>query len=264
MKTYVLDTTSKNITLETVGSPSTQPTFSAHWADNDGTSFTEGSIVGTMTGSTPVEVVAAPGSGVRRVVKEITVHNPDGSSQTIVCKLNDGGNNATIFRANIAYQEVFTLDGTLDQYGRVVGFGDTGPTGPTGYTGYTGPQGVTGYTGYTGAFPVAEAGATYTPASGSQTVTLDCSISNIHIVTGNASGTDITFAVTGATLNQVFIVSVLQGPSTLSTITSWFATVRWAGGTPPVLTATVDIRDTFAFIRTGTNTYDGFIVGQNC
>lgn len=30
------------------------------------------------------------------------------------------------------------------------------------------------------------------------------------------------------------------------------------------ITATVSKRDTFGFIRTGTNTYDGFIVGQNC
>lgn len=106
-------------------------------------------------------------------------------------------------------------------------------------------------------------GATYAPASGSQTVTLDCITNNMHIVTGNASGTAITFAVSNVTNSQVFIVSVLQG-AVVSTIAGWFATVRWAGWIAPTLTATVGKRDTFAFIRTGANTYDGFIIWQNC
>ena len=107
-------------------------------------------------------------------------------------------------------------------------------------------------------------GATYTPASGAQTVALDCAANNMHIVSGNASGTAITFTVANATNNQPFIVSVLQGGTTVSTIAAWFATVRWAGGTVPTLTATLNKRDTFGFIRTGANTYDGFIIGQNC
>jgi hypothetical protein len=107
-------------------------------------------------------------------------------------------------------------------------------------------------------------GATYTPSSGSQTVALDCASNNMHIVSGNVSGTAITFTVANATNNQPFIVSVLQGGTTVSTIVSWFATVRWAGGSVPVLTATLNKRDTFGFIRTGANTYDGFIIGQNC
>lgn len=106
-------------------------------------------------------------------------------------------------------------------------------------------------------------GATYTPGSGSQTVALDCSANNMHIVTGNAAGTAITFTITGVTNNQPFIVSILQG-AVVSTIAGWFATIRWAGGSAPTLTATVGKRDTFGFIRTGTDTYDGFIVGQNC
>lgn len=108
-----------------------------------------------------------------------------------------------------------------------------------------------------------EVGKTYAPASGAQTVALDCTLNNTHIVTGNASGTAITFTVTGATNSQPFIVSILQG-AVVSTISGWFATVRWAGGTTPILTATVGKRDTFGFIRTGANTYDGFIIGQNC
>jgi len=106
-------------------------------------------------------------------------------------------------------------------------------------------------------------GAIYTPATGAQTVALDVSLNNMHIVSGHTSGTAITFTITGATNNQPFIVSILQGGTTVSTITGWFATVRWAGGIIPTLTATLNKRDTFGFIRTGANTYDGFVIGQN-
>lgn len=108
-----------------------------------------------------------------------------------------------------------------------------------------------------------EVGKTYTPATGAQTVALDCALNNVHIVTGHADGTAITFTVANATNSQPFIVSILQG-AVVSTIAGWFATVRWAGGSAPTLTATVGKRDTFGFIRTGADTYDGFIIGQNC
>lgn len=108
-----------------------------------------------------------------------------------------------------------------------------------------------------------EIGITYSPASGAQTVALNTTSNNTHIVSGHASGTAITFTIAGATNSQKFIVSILQGGTTVSTITAWFASVRWVGGTIPTLTATLNKRDTFGFIRTGANTYDGFIIGQN-
>lgn len=114
-----------------------------------------------------------------------------------------------------------------------------------------------------GAAPLAPTGATYTPATGAQTVALNVATSNMHIVSGHASGTAITFTVAGATNSQPFVVSILQGGTTVSTITAWFATIRWAGGTAPTLTATLNKRDTFGFIRTGADTYDGFVIGQN-
>jgi len=108
-----------------------------------------------------------------------------------------------------------------------------------------------------------EVAKAYTPATGAQTVAIDCAVNNIHQVTGHADGTGITFTVANATSSQPFIVSILQGATTVSTITAWFATVRWAGGTAPTLTATLSKRDTFGFIRTGADTYDGFVIGQN-
>ena len=112
--------------------------------------------------------------------------------------------------------------------------------------------------------PYQPTGATYSPSSGSQTVALDVTSNNMHIVNGHANGTAITFTITGAANNQPFVVSILQGGTTVSTIAGWFATIRWAGGVAPTLTPTLNKRDTFGFIRTGANTYDGFVIGQNC
>jgi hypothetical protein len=112
--------------------------------------------------------------------------------------------------------------------------------------------------------PLAPTGATYTPGSGAQGVALDVSTVNMHVVTGHINGTAITFTITGATFNQPFVVSIAQGAGSASTIAAWFATIRWAGGTAPTLTATLTRRDTFGFIRTGADTYDGFVIGQNC
>lgn len=104
--------------------------------------------------------------------------------------------------------------------------------------------------------------ATYTPATGAQTVALDCSANNMHFVTGHSSGTAITFTITGATNNQPFIVSILQG-TTPSTIAGWFSGIKWSAGVTPTLTATTGKQDTFGFIRIGADSYLGFIVGQN-
>lgn len=84
----------------------------------------------------------------------------------------------------------------------------------------------------------------------------------MHAVIGHATGTAITFTITGMTNNKPVIVTITQG-AVASTIAAWFNTIRWAGGVPPTLTPTPGKRDTYGFIKTGTDTYDGFIVGQN-
>lgn len=100
---------------------------------------------------------------------------------------------------------------------------------------------------------------TYTP-SGGGTATLDLSLANEHRITMPAG--NITIALSNDTNAQKFIVSILQDGSGSRTVT-WFTTIKWAGGSAPTLTTTGSKRDTFGFIRTGSGTYDGFIVGQN-
>lgn len=100
---------------------------------------------------------------------------------------------------------------------------------------------------------------TYAPASAG-TATLDLSLSNQHEITMPAG--NITIALSNATNSKVFMVSITQD-GTGSRGVTWFPTIRWAGGTPPTLTTTANKRDVFGFRRTGTNTYDGFVIGQN-
>lgn len=100
---------------------------------------------------------------------------------------------------------------------------------------------------------------TYSPA-GAGTATLDLSLANQHYITMPAG--NITIALSNDTNNQVFLVSITQDSVGSRTVT-WFTTIKWAGGSPPTLTTAANKRDTFGFIRTGSSTYDGFVIGQN-
>ena len=98
----------------------------------------------------------------------------------------------------------------------------------------------------------------YTPA-GAGTTTINLSLGNIFTVTMPADTQ--TLAISNGTVGQCFIVSI-NNVTSQGTLT-WFTTIRWATGSQPTLTGTNGKRDTFGFIITGSNTYDGFIVGQN-
>jgi len=96
-------------------------------------------------------------------------------------------------------------------------------------------------------------------ATDGATVTFDLSLSNKHrvIIAGNR-----TLALTNPTNAQAFTIRIQQDTTGSRTVT-FFATIKWAGGATPTLTTTANKADTFMFIRTGVDTYDGFIVGQD-
>lgn len=97
----------------------------------------------------------------------------------------------------------------------------------------------------------------YTPAgAGTTTITAPY---GIHTVTMPAATQ--TLAVSNEVVGQCFIVEINNVTS--QGALTWFSTIRWAGGSAPTLTGTNGKRDTFGFRVTGTDTYDGFIVGQN-
>lgn len=112
--------------------------------------------------------------------------------------------------------------------------------------------------GMTAIGPYFQAPQVYSPASGA-TVTIDLSAGNEHRI---HPVSNFGMVVSNETNGQKFLVSILQD-GTGSRTATWFETIRWAGGTAPTLTTTASKRDTLGFIVTGTDTYDGFVVGQN-
>ena len=100
---------------------------------------------------------------------------------------------------------------------------------------------------------------TITTASDGATVTFVLTSGNIHQVT---LGGNRTLALSGAATGQSFIVRLIQDGTGSRTVT-WWSTIKWAGGTAPVLTTTASSVDVFGFICTGTGTYDGYVVSQN-
>lgn len=118
MKTLVLDSTSKTIKVVMSGAAATtNPDFVTTWAENNGTIFTEGSTDGALTGTTPVTVVAAPASGVRRVIKEITIYNRDTAAVTITINLDNGGTLRQLTKVTLQVGDRFTTDATFNSAG---------------------------------------------------------------------------------------------------------------------------------------------------
>jgi len=99
----------------------------------------------------------------------------------------------------------------------------------------------------------------YTPDAAA-TATLDLTTGNIHSITMPAG--NITIAISNEAVGQCFIIEITQDGGGSRTVT-WFTTIRWAGGSAPTLTTTASKRDTFGFRVTGTDTYDGYVVGLN-
>lgn len=100
---------------------------------------------------------------------------------------------------------------------------------------------------------------TITAASDGSTVTFDLSLGNIHTVT---LGGNRTLALSGGSTGQVFEIRLLQD-GTGSRLATWFSTIKWPGNVTPTLTTTASKADAFIFVTTGSNAYDGFILGQN-
>jgi hypothetical protein len=95
-------------------------------------------------------------------------------------------------------------------------------------------------------------------ASDGATVTFDLTTYKKHrvTITGNR-----TLAISNVSNGDAFIISIEQG--TGSNTVTWWTGIRWADNVVPTLTTTTNRADVFGFIQIGTNSYYGFIVGQN-
>jgi hypothetical protein len=226
--------------------------------------FPAGAMIMVRAGGTGTFTIASGGGG--PTVNGPSLVIPSGQSATLiqsttpdtwdlvlVSKASLGLENVT----NNAQTEASIVPNTIPTAGQI-------PVGNAGGTAYA-PVSASGDVTLSsaGVFTAqAPTAATYTPATGAQTVGLNCAGKDVHFVTGHASGTAITFTITGDTNNQIFVIVLSQG-AVASTITAWFSTIRWntPGGTAPSLSAASE-HITFGFIKTGSATYDGFLIGK--
>lgn len=118
MAMLILNATNKTIVAALSGAvATTNPDFTAAWADNDGTTFTEGSSDGALNGTSSVTVVAAPAASTRRTIKSITIENRDTAAVTVTISYNNGGTLRTIAVVTLQVGDVWTLAGTFDNTG---------------------------------------------------------------------------------------------------------------------------------------------------
>lgn len=106
---------------------------------------------------------------------------------------------------------------------------------------------------------VIHAPKTYTPA-GAATATLDLSLGNNHEITMPAG--NITIAISNETDGQYFTIDLTQDGTGSRTVT-WFSTIDWGQDGAPTLSTGANRIDSFGFKCTGTDTYRGYVIGQD-
>jgi hypothetical protein len=116
----VLDTTSKTITAVLSAAPATnQPNYVVAWADNNGTTFTEGASDGTLNGTSTVTMVASPAASTRRVIKSINIQNTDTAQITVTVGYYNGTNTRVIAKVILNVGDTWTTDATFDSNGQI-------------------------------------------------------------------------------------------------------------------------------------------------
>lgn len=118
MALLVLDATTKSIVCAMSGAAATtNPDFTAAWADSTTSGFTEGATDGALNGTSSVTLVAAPAASTRRVIKTITIQNRDTAAVTVTVSYNNNGTLRTIARVTLQVGDTWTTDGSFDTNG---------------------------------------------------------------------------------------------------------------------------------------------------
>lgn len=267
----VLDTTSKSITVVMSGAPATtNPHYTTAYADNNGTTFTEGASDGTLNGTTAVTVVSAPASSTRRIINTITVENTDTAAVTITVGYVNGANTRTLAKVTLQVGDTWTTSGAYDTNGnlkQIMGIVNlatqvtgtlpiaNGGTGATTLAGasiatYTGTETLTNKTLTN---PTVTNYLESVVAIGNSGTSQTLSLTNGTVQTVTMTG-NCTFTMPTATAGKSFILIAVQDGTGSRTAT--FTSVKWVGGTAPTMTTTATTgRDIFAFVADGTNWY---------
>lgn len=116
----ILDATTKSIVVAMSGAAATtNPDFTAAYADNNGTNFTEGANDGALNGTNSVTLVAAPAASTRRTIKYITIENRDTAAVTLTISYNNNGTLRTIAKVTLAVGDTWTTEGQYDTNGNL-------------------------------------------------------------------------------------------------------------------------------------------------
>jgi hypothetical protein len=96
------------------------------------------------------------------------------------------------------------------------------------------------------------------------TVSINLNTSHVFTLTMTGTSNTRTLQLLNATTNEAFVIRLVQGssPGTGNLIT-WFTTIKWPSGVAPTLSTGANKVDSFGFICTATNTYDGYFLGFN-
>jgi hypothetical protein len=186
MGIFVLDATTESIVVAMSGAAATtNPDFTAAWADDTGSAFTEGSTDGALNGTSSVTLVAAPASSTRRVVKNITIYNKDTAAVTITVSFNANSTLRNIAKVTLAVGDTWTLDGAYDTNGSL-----KQTLGTVNLT-----------SGVTGTLPVANGGTGVTTSTGTGSVVLSTSPSLTTPVLGTPTSGNLSNCTADGTNN---------------------------------------------------------------
>ena len=244
MALLILDATTKSIVVAMSGAAATtNPDFTAAWADNNGTTFTEGATDGALNGTSSVTLVTAPAASTRRTIKAITIENKDTAAVTLTISYNNNSTLRTIAKVTLQVGDTWTTDGTFDTNGSLkqtlgtvnLSSGVTGTLGTA-----NGGSGATTLTGVlkgngTSAFTAATAGTDYvapaTATTFTATQTFNGSSSTLAMVLADAAETTTVSATaaTGTINYDVTTQSVLYYTTNASA--NWTVNFRGSSGT---------------------------------
>jgi len=243
MALLILDATTKSIEVAMSGAAATtNPDFTAAFADDTGSAFTEGANDGALNGTNAVTLVAAPAAATRRVIKSITIENKDTAAVTLTISYNNNSTLRTIAKVTLAVGDTWTTDGAYDTTGSLKQtLGTINVSSVTGTLAVTnGGSGATTLTGVvkgngTSAFTAATAGTDFV-APGTATTftaaqTFNGTSSVLAQVLANAAETTTISAIaaTGTINYDVTTQSVLYYTSNASA--NWTVNFRGSSGT---------------------------------
>lgn len=95
--------------------------------------------------------------------------------------------------------------------------------------------------------------------TGSGTIDLDCAVHNVFEITKSG---DITLTISNMQVGQYIQIDTIQN-GTGGYDTTWFASIKWPDNVVPTETQTANKRDSFVIKKIATNSYVGYIAGQN-